>query len=65
MNLKEIKKEANKILEEKEKQKLVSKYLDLLELRKQTEKQLKKIEKSIKKFEKDPELFCDRTENLW
>ena len=65
MNLKEIKKEAQKILDEKEKQRLVSKYMDLLEIKKQTEKQLKKINKSISKFEIDPELFCDKTENLW
>ena len=65
MNISEIKVEANKILEDKEKERLVSRYLDLLEMKKQTEKQLKKINKSISKFEKNPELFCDKTDNLW
>jgi hypothetical protein len=65
MNIEEIKKQAEKILDEKEKERLVSRYLDLLEMEKQTIKQLEKIRKSKRKFEKDPESFVDRTENLW
>lgn len=59
MNINEIKKEASKFIEEKEKQKAVSKYIDLLELKKQTEKQLKEINITLKKFEKNPEEFAD------
>jgi len=65
ISIEEIKEKAKNILDEKEKERLVSKYLDLLEMKKQTEKQLQKIEKSIEQFEENPESFCDRTEDLW
>ena len=65
MKLEEIKAKAKLILDEKEEEKLVGAYLDLLEMEKQTIKQLEKIRKSIKKFEENPESFVDRTEDLW
>ena len=65
ISIEEIKEKAQGILDEKEKERLVSRYLDLLEIKKQTQKQLEKIEKSIKQFEDNPESFCDRTEDLW
>lgn len=65
MNIEEIRKKAKEILDEKEQEELVSAYLDLLEMEKQTLKQLDKIRKSIKKFEANPESFVDRTEDIW
>ena len=65
MKLDEIKKRAKEILDEKEEERFVSAYLDLLEMEKQTIKQLSKVRKSIKQFEENPESFVDRTEDLW
>lgn len=65
MKLSEIKTKAKVILDKKEEERLVGAYLDLLEMEKQTLKQLDKIRKSIKKFEDNPDSFVDRTENLW
>lgn len=65
MKLEEIRKKAKEILDKKEEEELVGRYLDLLEMEKQTVKQLEKIRKSIKKFEENPESFVDRTEDLW
>ena len=65
MDIDEIKEQAKKILDDKERERLVSAYLDLLEMEKQTLKQLNKIRKSKAKFEKNPESFVDRTEDLW
>jgi hypothetical protein len=65
MKLSEIKTKAKAILDKKEEERLVGAYLDLLEMEKQTLKQLEKIRKSIKKFEDNPDSFVDRTENLW
>jgi hypothetical protein len=65
MKLSEIKTKAKAILDKKDEERLVGAYLDLLEMEKQTLKQLEKIRKSIKKFEDNPDSFVDRTENLW
>jgi len=65
MKIDSIKKEANKIIKEKERKKLVKTYIDLVELRKQSEKQLKEIKAKLKKFEKNPTKFCEDNEELW
>lgn len=65
VNIKEIKKLAKEYIDEKEQQAFVGMYVDLLETKKQTEKQLKKIEKSISQFESDPEGYYDRNKDLW
>ncbi len=67
MKMNEIIKEANEFITGKNKKRLVGRYVDLLELKKQTEKQLAQIEKKIKAFKKDPDGFCDDNddENLW
>jgi len=67
MEMDEIQKEANKIIKGKNKEKLVGHYIDLLEIKKQTEKQLFQIQKKIKTFKKDPDGFCEENddEDLW
>ena len=65
MDIRTIKEKAKEILEQKEEERLVSKYLDLLELRKSLKKQLKNVEKLIKKFEKDPEEYADKSDDRW
>ena len=65
MEINDIKQKAKEIIEKKDEDHLVGRYTDLLELKRQTEKQLRNIEKSIKKFEDDPETFVDDTDKLW
>lgn len=65
MKIEKIKAKAKELIDNKEEDRLVCRYVDLLEMKKQTEKQLKAIEKSIKKYEEHPEDFCDENEHLW
>jgi len=65
MNIEKIREKAKKILEEKEEEELVNRYIDLLEMKKNTEKQLNEIKKAISKFEKNPEKFIEDTERIW
>ena len=65
LEINEIKQKAKDIIDKKEEDRFVGRYVDLLEIKKQTEKQLKAINKSIKKYEDAPEDFCDDTDDIW
>ena len=65
MDIKDIKEKALQQLSEFEQDEYVSKYRELLELKKSTEKQLKAVDKTIAKFEEDPEAYVDDNEDLW
>ena len=65
MNIEKIREKASKILYDKEEEELVNKYIDLLEMKKHTEKQLEEINKAISKFEENPEKFKEDTEQIW
>ena len=65
MNIKKIKAHAKNIMDEKENETAVSRYIDLIEMEKQTLKQLKQVRATMKKFEENPEEFCEENENLW
>lgn len=65
MDINEIRKEAQDLIKRKKNRKYVSRYVDLLELKDETEKQLNEIEESIKLFEADPERYCDESDPIW
>ena len=65
MDIKTIKEKALQQLSELEEDVYVSKYRELLELKKSTEKQLKAVDKAIAKYEANPEEYVDENEDLW
>lgn len=65
MKISEIQRKAKKQIAEMEEDEYVSKYRELLELEKQSKKQLKRSQNAIKKFEKDPDSFIEDNEDLW
>ena len=65
MKIEDIKNKAKEVIEKKDEDRFVGKYVDLLEMKRQTEKQLEAIIKSIQKYEENPEDFCDDNDDSW
>lgn len=65
MDITTIEERARKQLDELDEDNYVSKYRELLELEKNTVKQLATVRKAIEKFKEDPDAYVDSNEDLW
>jgi len=65
MDFKKIEKLAKEHIEGEETDLAVKIYIDLLQIKASSEKQLKEINKRIAEFKKNPEDYCHVSELLW
>jgi len=56
---------AEAILRKKDSDRLVGKYVDLLEIIKLKKKELASLDRAKKKYEINPEAYCDQEDGLW